>query len=76
MTFKVIIPFSNHSVIEPHRFNRMTDEVWIWLMNRFDDYVEKVSKDWDFKYDDNQNIVFEFKDKEDAILFKLTWGGK
>ena len=37
-----------------------------------------LSSDWMFdKYHTRpKSILFAFKNKEDAVLFKLTWGGK
>ena len=60
----------------------LSDEGYKWLIEHFgecsftdsfhfsDDPVER----WRFDYIGHRNIVFSFKNKKDAMFFKLTWG--
>ena len=45
----------------------------IWLRENFGE--SKNGSRWFFKTIENGPIVYYFENLEDALLFKLTWGG-
>jgi len=86
-TIVIQIPYESKIFINTKSKKRICPEVIEWLNNHIGKKIMKV--DWDitskmncwrhsnhYFRDGKIYMNFCFKSKEDAMLFKLTWGGK
>jgi hypothetical protein len=73
---EVTIPYSNSAVLEERHWHRLTEEVYDWLVENISEHecVTQEECPWTWDYRGNKEVTFIFKDKEKALLFKLTWG--
>jgi hypothetical protein len=61
---------------DDYHWNRLSEEVWNWLIEHFGDHNDDIPEEehiWSWDYRGKKEVTFLFKNKDDAMFFKLTW---